>query len=795
VLARVALMQSAEAADGRFVAFLGSSRLRAAGGATSAALLAAFAAALCVLAFASPAAAEVTTVGGVEVGVQPRSTNLYEAGLYETPSGAAGGRRIEGAEFKDEEGRPVVSSPKVYAIYWDPEDLYHGNWQELVNDFFANMSNASGSLASNVFAVDSQYTDAEGKHAGEHTTFAGAYTDTHEYPAAGCVDPEALLIGAVTCVSAEQLEAELQRFIASHSLPTGMSTIYYLLTPPGVTDCLAEGHCSDYTGAAKAGNASYEDSFCSYHAAINPSGAPEGNHETVLYAAIPWTAGGKGDFDLDPQSYAYECQDGGWEPGVEGAKAGTAAESYEPEPIEQEPNQEGRGPDGSYDGGLADLIVGQIANEQQNIVTDPLLDGWHGEGGEEVTDLCRDFFAPALGGSSGVETAEEKAARKLEESELTKKLLEGTTSPTPQEVEEAEAEAEALATKKPHHGEEGTEAGTLYDEELAGGEYYLNNAFNLAALELPYPGVPCLKGVGLEPSFTAPANVNAGEIVGFDGMESDITLDAGTAYVEGKATAVYPVFEWNFGDGTTVKGSAPGAPSRNSPEASPCEGHWPSPCAASAFHTYAYGGTYEVTLTVTDVGGNSASVTEPIVVAGVAAPAPAPAPEGGSNAVPAPAAPTAPQEVGSGSKGSGKGGSKPGKTEKTLSSPTLTALVVTKSTKALGNGLKVRYSVNEQAAGRFEVLVPAKLAKRLKLAGSKATGLPSGSKPETVIAHALLVTTRSARRTIAIEIPKRSAQSLTKLHTLTLTLRVSARDASTSDPQVSTLQTVATLHR
>ena len=44
--------------------------------------------------------------------------------------------------------------------------------------------------------------------------------------------------------------------------------------------------------------------------------------------------------------------------------------------MHQEPNQLGsaRGPDGSFDTGLADLVINQIAVEQQDIVTDPLLE-------------------------------------------------------------------------------------------------------------------------------------------------------------------------------------------------------------------------------------------------------------------------------------------------------------------------------------------------------------------------------------------------------------------------------------
>jgi hypothetical protein len=733
-------------------------------------------AAIAALVGASPAAAEVRTVGSQSVGLQPRSTALYQAeDLERVPVGEPAD------QFTNAEGRPVVSSAKVYAIYWDPTDTYHGNWQKLVNTFFSNMAAASGTLG-DIFAVDTQYTDGAGQHATSTTTFAGAYTDTDPYPQpAGCADPEPLTIGAITCLSGEQVEAELERFIAGHSLPKGMGAIYYLLTPPGVTDCLAAGggkyDCSDFSGPPAPANKSYEDSFCSYHSAINPGGAPDGGAETVLYAAIPWTAGTLGDAHVFPSDLeGYECQDGGWEPKAPGAKS--AVESRESESVQQEPNQDGMGPDGSYDAGLADLVVGQIATEQQNILTDPLLNAWQTHvpagkegGGEEATDLCRDFFALPLGGASGAETESEKIARVAEEREIAKKLVEAGDSQV-----EAEEAAKKLAKKQPHHGEEGTEAGTLYNEEVNGGHYYLNDAFNLAAIKVAYPGVPCLKGVSLEPSFTAPENVNAGEVIGFDGMESNITLDAGTAYAGGKESITYPTYEWSFGDGTSVKGYAPGAPSKNSPQTTPCELPWLSPCAASAFHSYAYGGEYAVTLTVTDVGGNVATLTKTIDVSGPPPPSGSSTPSSGA------------------SSHSKAGKSALGKVP--LPRPVASAIVDTRSLgEALHNGLPVRYSVNQEVAGHFEVLLPTRLAKHLHIKGRAAKGLAPAAAPQTVIAYALLVTIRKAHGTLRITIPPPVAKRLSHMHEVTLTLRLVVRNADRGKPKDTLLQTVVRLHR
>jgi hypothetical protein len=731
----------------------------------------------------TPAGAIVTADGSATVGLQPRSTALLD-GL--------GGLGTEPAKFANKNGNPVLSANDTYAIYWDPTDHYHGDWQHLIDTFFQSLGGASGSFAS-VFAVDTQYTDAANHHALYKSTFMGAYTDTNAYPVSGCEDPHPLesgdRIGPIVkeehtpvCVTDKQIQEELERFVAQHSLRRGMEAIFYLMTPPGVTVCLdaggLNGHCSDYhksvylvseTEVAKKAKEheeeiSYKDSFCSYHSDISPTNPITGDSNTILYGVVPWIAGGLADGDLagNDRTSAYDCQDGGVDPSSkpietrEKRKQKTKVEEEKEAeefgkmnqeeqekallkillegPHQEEPNQQPcPTPDGFCDTGLADLIVGQIGAEQQNIVTNPLLDAWQDPKANEAADECRNFFAYVVGGS--VSANEE------------------------------------------------TGAGTLYNQTFTGNNYYLNDAFNLAALNLPYPAIPCLPGIRLEPQFTAPNQVNSGEIVGFNGMESDISLDAGYDFSPAREPHLtYATYTWSFGDGSApVAGLAPGAPSANSPAVAPCPS-WELPCAASAFHSYQYGGTYSVTLTVTDVGGNTASVTHPITVAG-----------------PPPPSPEAPSGPG-GSPGSGGGPAAspvvPSKAATTVVStpptpptpaPVVTGFAASTSLKkALKSGLPVRYTTNEQVAGSIQVLLESSIAKRLGVHGGTATGLAPGTPSSIVVGTAVLVTTKAGQGTIRIKFSSRNASRLKHVRKLKLMLRLFARNASRQSPQTTT---------
>jgi hypothetical protein len=720
---------------------------------------------------AAPAGAIVVKAEGVSAGLQPRSTTLFTGSVH--PPSAL--NDTEPRQFANPAGNPVVPASKVYAVYWDPSNNhYHGDWQGWIDGFLQGVGAESGSFA-NVFAVAGQYTDAKNQHASYRTNYMGAYTDTEPYPSATCEDPQPLQgkstpsgePDAITCLTDQQVRAQLTHFIVRHTLQTGMETIFYVLTPPGVTVCLngggPTGHCSDYEYTSLE---SYQNSFCSYHSYINPDNAPSGDANTVLYAMIPWTAGGLGDGHLAAidRTPAYDCQDGGYNPASEPIeqqekkKEKTVKQEEEIKektkeeqakirqaeelegPHQEEPNQpKGVGPDGTPDTGLVDLIINQLAVEQQNTITDPLLNGWQDPVGNEATDQCRNFFA--------------------------------TASPINGSV-----------TANEHTG-----AGTLSNQVVAGNNFYLNDAFNLSALKLAYPGVPCIPGIRFEPQFTAPNSANAGEIVGFNGMESDISLGWAAEYTPTETKPTYAFYSWNFGDGSPeVSGYAPGGPPVN-PPTSLCEAPWRAPCAASVFHSYQYGGTYQVTLTAKDTGGNSVSVTHPVTVIGPAPPSSGGSPGGGSGAGSSGASPATAGSTPSATPGSSGHPAVPG--------PVATAAAVSNSLKQVArSGLVVHYTVNEQVAGRFEVLLAASTAHALGIGGHTATGLPAGFPKSLVIGQALLVTTKGGHSSVRIKFAKRIAKHLRRARTVTLTLRLKVRNASKS-PLFTTVMSTVVLHR
>ncbi len=384
----------------------------------------------------------------------------------------------------------------------------------------------------------------------------------------------------------------------------------------------------------------------------------------------------------------------------------------------QEPNQIGLGPEGEYTTGLADLIINNVTDEAVSTATDPLFNGWHDSGGKEVVDKCRNDY---LGGE----------------------LLEPPSS-----------------SVDPH-----TKAGFTHNQTISGRPYYLNDVFDQAAYYAPYPGVRCVDGVNILPQFTVQNPIRSGDTATFNATESDVTLGI-------------QKYNWSFGDGTGTE--------VNCEQRVPTNGYGPNECTgssgvgltnpvASTLHAYTYGGTYAVTLTVTDYAGNTASVTHSVTVTGPPPPSPEHREEGSS---------------GSHTTAGSSSGATPGTTATgtSVAPPTILATqsVPPQSlTTALSKGLAIRYSVSEQVAGRFEVLLASSTARRAGLRGPAATGLAKGTPPQTVIAKAILVTTKGGASTYRIKFSKATAARLRKLRRVTLMIRMLVHNAKS--PTVTTV--------
>ena len=148
-----------------------------------------------------------------------------------------------------------------------------------------------------------------------------------------------------------------------------------------------------------------------------------------------------------------------------------------------------------------------------------------------------------------------------------------------------------------------------------------------------------------------------------------------------------------------------------------------------------------------------------------------------------------PEEKGSGGSGSGTspGASTPGASTPASSGATTNApgpapvasasAVVSSLGKTTRKGLVVSYSVNQQVAGRFEVLLAASIAHRLGLHFPLAGGLPAGTPAQVVVGKAVLITTKGGRGAIKIQFGKITGARLRSLGKVSLMLRLNVRNA------------------
>ncbi len=170
-------------------------------------------------------------------------------------------------------GGPVMHSDANYSLYWEPSGhTSSASYKNIIDGYFSNVATASGS-SGNDYSVATQYYDGQGPIAYQ-ASFGGRLLDTHAYPASGC--PE---VGGEPCLTDNQLIAELNSTISSQGLPRGLGTVYYIFTPPGVITCF-DNTGSDCSAGATPANFTY----CAYHSSFG-----KGTSST-LYAVLPYGA-------------------------------------------------------------------------------------------------------------------------------------------------------------------------------------------------------------------------------------------------------------------------------------------------------------------------------------------------------------------------------------------------------------------------------------------------------------------------------------------------------------------------
>ena len=226
-------------------------------------------------------------------------------------------------------------------------------------------------------------------------------------------------------------------------------------------------------------------------------------------------------------------------------------------------------------------------------------------------------------------------------------------------------------------------------------QHEYNNGGAIASDPFTYFG--CAPNVILAPNFVIPSAVNQGELVELDGSSTSTTLLVPNAG-----------YQWSFGDGASATGP-------------------------SVEHSYSKGGTYTITLTVTDRGGNQQTLSQTISVLG-------------ANGQPVPAGSSAGQQGGSGSG---------------LAGPLQIRLQLMPQglRQLLRSGIELRVTANEGANGFAYVSIPRRLAKRLHIR--------AGRRQEVVIGEGTISEVKAGTVTLYLHLAKGTAAKLRRASLVT----------------------------
>ncbi len=201
-------------------------------------------------------------------------------------------------------GGPVMTTNKVYAIYWQPPGYrFPSGYQAGINGYFQNLQAANGKNT-NVYDVATQYYQGSGsnrQYVQYHTTFGGATLDTNPLPPldpVNCPDtPVAATNGGTSapsttagCVTDQQVQQEISTVVKREGWSVSNHTEFFMFTAPNIGTCFPATVTGGTGGLQTTSTVplcsfSY---FCAYHSSYFDSTINSSSQ--VIYANMPYAA-------------------------------------------------------------------------------------------------------------------------------------------------------------------------------------------------------------------------------------------------------------------------------------------------------------------------------------------------------------------------------------------------------------------------------------------------------------------------------------------------------------------------
>ncbi|HEV3213261.1 MAG TPA: hypothetical protein VGZ03_07700 [Acidimicrobiales bacterium] len=272
-------------------------------------------------------------------------------------------------------GGPVMTTNKVYAIYWQPSGYqFPKGYAKNIDGYFKALQATRGK-SNNVYNVATQYYQQ--LHGGpkqyiqNKTTYGGAVLDTNPLPAldpVNCPDtPVAATNGGTNppsttawCVTDQQIQQEISTVVKKHGWRVSNQTEFFMFTAPNIGTCFPASVSETQNGVTTTVTAplcsfSY---FCAYHSAYFDSTVD--TNSQIIYANMPFAQQTNGN--------PVTCDEG----------------SY--------PNANASDPE-----------ISIISHEHNESITDPFGTGWwdsnssDSAAGQEIGDMCAWDFGNLYG--------------------------------------------------------------------------------------------------------------------------------------------------------------------------------------------------------------------------------------------------------------------------------------------------------------------------------------------------------------------------------------------------------------